>query len=52
MPTFDVGDVPFSRRGSWLSFSRLDRSFPDSIPEDGLYFRTVAIGGAGDSFFA
>lgn len=41
MLKFDICDVPFSRRGSWLSFSWLGRSFAGSIPEEGLYFRTV-----------
>lgn len=50
-PNFDVGELPFSRRGSWLSFSRLDRSLSDSVPEEGLYFRTARDRGSGRQLF-
>jgi len=48
--TFDLRQVPFSRRGSWLAFSFLSERFlvdrfSDARLTEGLYFRTVREGG-------
>jgi putative isomerase len=55
---FDVSSVPFSRRGSWLSFSWIGPPFLDRLarPEsgaarEGLYFRTVRDRGQDQQLF-
>jgi putative isomerase len=55
---FDIAGVPFSRRGSWLSFSWIEATFLDRLPRPasgmprgGLYFRTVRDRGPDQQLF-
>lgn len=38
---FNINEVPFSRYGSWLSFSWIEGKFAEKIGVEGLVFRTV-----------
>lgn len=48
---FDIRNIPFSRRGSWLSFSYISGSFAERTGLEGLYLRTVRDCGEGKEIF-
>lgn len=48
---FDIRNVPFSRRGSWLSLSLITSRFAERVGAEGLFLRTVRDCGRGQEVF-